>query len=246
MGSAPAGPVLVDEDADCGGYFRKTVEEVSRDQNGRCVLVRDLQGACVCFLKFFATLLEHIDILCTEPESQCRGRSGSLEHERAAQAVAFTDSHPLGTGNDSHDGGNNLRLWKPRKRAATLHNRRGICGSFNGRADNLSNDRTGPAGRIAWRETSGPRLMARIRRRCASLRRSEVSPDEYLCTRHSEISGSFTLYCAGRTDQIYTREETLLLQVAECFDGGIYGTLKDYKSFSKEILIKTSGYEIEI
>ena len=46
------------------------------------------------------------------------------------------------------------------------------------------------------------------------------------------------LYCASGTDEAYTLEEARLLKVREYFDGGVYGALDDYKSFSKGILIR--------
>lgn len=97
-------------------------------------------------------------------------------------------------------------------------------------------------------------LMARIRHRRESLRCGEASPDEYLVPGAREFlkalrKRGLRLYCASGTDQIYTREEAGLLQIAEYFDGGIYGALEDYKSFSKEILIRklisTAGYRGE-
>lgn len=86
-------------------------------------------------------------------------------------------------------------------------------------------------------------LMRGIRDIRESLRRGEVFPDEYLVpgTRaflEALRSRGLTLYCASGSDQIYTREEAHLLQIAEYFDGGIYGALEDYRSFSKEILIQ--------
>jgi phosphoglycolate phosphatase len=97
-------------------------------------------------------------------------------------------------------------------------------------------------------------LMARIRYRRESLRRGEASPDDYLVPGARDFlkalrNRGLTLYCASGTDQIYTREEAHLLQIAEYFDGGIYGALEDYESFSKEILIRrlisTAGYRGE-
>ena len=46
------------------------------------------------------------------------------------------------------------------------------------------------------------------------------------------------MYLASGTDQVYMREEARLLDVARYFDGGVYGALDDYKSFSKKILIQ--------
>jgi phosphoglycolate phosphatase len=46
------------------------------------------------------------------------------------------------------------------------------------------------------------------------------------------------MYLASVTDKIYMREEARLLDVDRYFDGGVYGALDDYKSFSKKILIQ--------
>ena len=46
------------------------------------------------------------------------------------------------------------------------------------------------------------------------------------------------MYLASGTDEIYMKEEARLLDVARYFDGGVYGALDDYKSFSKKILIQ--------
>ena len=46
------------------------------------------------------------------------------------------------------------------------------------------------------------------------------------------------MYLASGTDQIYMREEARLLDVDRYFDGGVFGALDDYKSFSKKILIQ--------
>ncbi len=46
------------------------------------------------------------------------------------------------------------------------------------------------------------------------------------------------MYLASGTDEIYMKEEARLLGVTQYFDGGVYGALDDYKSFSKAILIQ--------
>ena len=46
------------------------------------------------------------------------------------------------------------------------------------------------------------------------------------------------MYLASGTDEIFMKEEARLLGVTEYFEGGVYGALDDYKSFSKAILIK--------
>src|SRR5579884_129554 len=47
------------------------------------------------------------------------------------------------------------------------------------------------------------------------------------------------LYLASGTDQDYMRREADLLGVTKYFDGGVFGALDDYKSFSKRQLIET-------
>jgi hypothetical protein len=46
------------------------------------------------------------------------------------------------------------------------------------------------------------------------------------------------MYLASGTDEIYMKEEARLLGLNRFFDGGVYGALDDYKSFSKAILIQ--------
>ena len=46
------------------------------------------------------------------------------------------------------------------------------------------------------------------------------------------------MYLASGTDDAYMKEEARLLGVTPYFDGGVYGALDDYKSFSKAILIQ--------
>ena len=46
------------------------------------------------------------------------------------------------------------------------------------------------------------------------------------------------MYLASGTDEFYMKEEARLLDVTKYFDGGVFGALDDYKSFSKAILIQ--------
>jgi phosphoglycolate phosphatase-like HAD superfamily hydrolase len=46
------------------------------------------------------------------------------------------------------------------------------------------------------------------------------------------------MYLASGTDDKFVKDEARLLQIDHYFDGGVYGALDDYKSFSKAILIK--------
>jgi phosphoglycolate phosphatase-like HAD superfamily hydrolase len=87
------------------------------------------------------------------------------------------------------------------------------------------------------------RLWVRIRGRVEALRNGEASPEEYLVPGARGLLGrlqelGLRLYLASGTDEIFMKEEAGLLDVARYFDGGVYGALDDYKSFSKKILIQ--------
>ena len=87
------------------------------------------------------------------------------------------------------------------------------------------------------------RLMQKIHHRREELRRGDVSPEKYLVPGARALLASLKeralkLYCASGTDQAYTVEEAELLQIRHYFDGGVFGALDDYKSFSKETLIR--------
>jgi beta-phosphoglucomutase-like phosphatase (HAD superfamily) len=87
------------------------------------------------------------------------------------------------------------------------------------------------------------RLMQKIGYRREELRQGKVSPDRYLLPGARAFLESFRnrglkLYCASGTDEVYTLEEARLLEIDHYFDGRIYGARNDYKSFSKETLIR--------
>jgi phosphoglycolate phosphatase-like HAD superfamily hydrolase len=86
------------------------------------------------------------------------------------------------------------------------------------------------------------RLHEKIHGRLAELR-GGASPEKYLVPGTRALIESLKerglkLYLASGTDQEYMREEARLLDVDRYFDGGVYGALDDYKSFSKKILIQ--------
>ena len=87
------------------------------------------------------------------------------------------------------------------------------------------------------------KLWERIESRVEALRQGQVSPEEYLVPGARALLESLKerglkLYLASGTDEIFMKEEAKLLDVARYFDGGVYGALDDYKSFSKAILIQ--------
>lgn len=87
------------------------------------------------------------------------------------------------------------------------------------------------------------RLWTRIRARVENLRGGQASPEQYLVPGARRLleelkQQGLRMYLASGTDEIYMQEEARLLDVARYFDGGVYGALDDYKSFSKKILIQ--------
>ncbi len=87
------------------------------------------------------------------------------------------------------------------------------------------------------------RLHQRIRHRLEELRSGDVPPDKYLVPGARALVESLharglRMYLASGTDQEFMRDEARLLDVARYFDGGVYGALDDFKSFSKRVLIQ--------
>jgi phosphoglycolate phosphatase-like HAD superfamily hydrolase len=86
-------------------------------------------------------------------------------------------------------------------------------------------------------------LWVRIRDRVEALRSGKTDPEQYLVPGARALleqlkARGLRLYLASGTDEVYMQEEARLLDVARYFDGGVYGALDDYKSFSKKILIQ--------
>src|SRR6266851_8147551 len=86
-------------------------------------------------------------------------------------------------------------------------------------------------------------LNDQIRDTISALREKRCPPEKYLVPGARALLESLKerglkMYLASGTDQIYMREEARLLDVVRYFDGGVYGALDDYKSFSKKILIQ--------
>ncbi len=100
-----------------------------------------------------------------------------------------------------------------------------------------------PLAPLEYKSIYNDRLMQKIQHRREELRQGRVSSEQYLVPGARAFlenmkQRGLKLYCASGTDQAYTLEETRLLEVEQYFDGRIYGALDDYKSFSKEILIR--------
>ena len=86
-------------------------------------------------------------------------------------------------------------------------------------------------------------LWTKISGRIDDIRAGRVSPEQYIVPGARALlealkDRGLKMYLASGTDEIYMKEEARLLDVARYFDGGVYGALDDYKSFSKKILIQ--------
>lgn len=86
-------------------------------------------------------------------------------------------------------------------------------------------------------------LWQQIKDRVEGLRNGSISPVDYMVPGSIELlealkERGMKLYLASGTDDAYMKEEARLLGVTPYFDGGVYGALDDYKSFSKAILIQ--------
>jgi phosphoglycolate phosphatase-like HAD superfamily hydrolase len=100
-----------------------------------------------------------------------------------------------------------------------------------------------PLDPLAYKKMYLDGLQERIVHRLEDLRQSRVPPEKYLVPGVRDLldllrSRGLKMYLASGTDHEYMREEAALLDVTRYFDGGVYGALDDYKSFSKKILIQ--------
>lgn len=87
------------------------------------------------------------------------------------------------------------------------------------------------------------RLNDMIADRLVELRSGDAPPEKYMVPGAKPFlealrDRGLKMYLASGTDQIYMRAEADLLGVSRFFDGGVFGALDDYKSFSKRILIQ--------
>ena len=87
------------------------------------------------------------------------------------------------------------------------------------------------------------RLHEVIHNRLDALREGACPPDRYLIPGARALledlrRRGLSLYLASGTDDPFVQDEARLLDIARYFDGGVYGALDDYRSFSKRLLIQ--------
>ena len=100
-----------------------------------------------------------------------------------------------------------------------------------------------PLDPLAYKKRYLDLLWEVIRGRVEELRRGHCPPDKYLVPGARRLletlrDRGLRLYLASGTDEVYTKEEAGLLDIARYFEGRVYGALDDYRSFSKKILIE--------
>jgi len=110
-------------------------------------------------------------------------------------------------------------------------------------ADNVKARGGNPADPLEYKKMYLDRLHEKIRHRLEELESGAASPEKYLVPGARALlealkDRGLKMYLASGTDQIYMRKEARLLDVDRYFDGGVFGALDDYTSFSKKILIR--------
>ena len=110
-------------------------------------------------------------------------------------------------------------------------------------AENVQARGGNPPDPLVYKKMYLDRLHEKIRHRLEELESGGASPEKYLVPGARELLESLKarglkMYLASGTDQVYMRKEARLLDVDRYFEGGVYGALDDFKSFSKKILIQ--------
>ena len=109
-------------------------------------------------------------------------------------------------------------------------------------AEEISKRGGKPEDPFAYKDEYHRRLLERIQYRLDGLRNGEIAPEDYVVPGSFEllealVSRGQIMYLASGTDEQYVLEEAALLGVTGFFDGGIYGARKDYKTFSKKMIV---------
>jgi phosphoglycolate phosphatase-like HAD superfamily hydrolase len=87
------------------------------------------------------------------------------------------------------------------------------------------------------------RLLIRIDDRLKGLENGSIDPETLTVPGTYELlamlqNHGLTLYLASGTDETYVRSEARLLKLDHYFEGHIYGAQRDYKAFSKKMVIE--------
>ena len=110
-------------------------------------------------------------------------------------------------------------------------------------ADQIRQRGGNPLDPLSYKKMYLDALWHRIEDRVVELKKGNTSPETFLVPGSRDLlerlrERGFKLYLASGTDDVYMQEEARLLDVSRYFDGGVFGALDDYQSFSKAILIQ--------
>ena len=100
-----------------------------------------------------------------------------------------------------------------------------------------------PQDPLAYKDEYNRRLLPVVEERIAGLAAGTLSADPLRVPMSLEFLQSLremgiNCYLASGTDVEFVKNEASLLGVAEYFDGGIFGALREYKKFSKAMVIQ--------
>jgi phosphoglycolate phosphatase len=100
-----------------------------------------------------------------------------------------------------------------------------------------------PLAPLAYKQMYLDRLWEKIKGRVDALQKGQADPEDYLVPGARALleqlkDRGLKMYLASGTDEVFMKHEARLLGVVGYFEGGVYGALDDYKSFSKAILIQ--------
>jgi phosphoglycolate phosphatase len=110
-------------------------------------------------------------------------------------------------------------------------------------AENVKARGGNPRDPLVYKNMYLDRLHEKIRHRLEELSSGNTSPEKYLVPGARQLlealkERGLKMYLASGTDHVYMSREANLLDVDRYFDGGVFGALDDYQSFSKKILIQ--------
>ena len=96
---------------------------------------------------------------------------------------------------------------------------------------------------LAYKDEYNHRLLPVVEERIAGLAAGTLTADPLRVPMSLEFLQSLremgiSCYLASGTDVEFVKNEASLLGVAEYFDGGIFGALREYKKFSKAMVIQ--------
>ncbi len=100
-----------------------------------------------------------------------------------------------------------------------------------------------PKAPLDYKDLYNNLLLPIVDKRIAKLERGEIKARDLRIPMSLEFLGKLRrrgvkLYLASGTDVEFVQHEAELLGVASCFDGGIFGALREYKNFSKAMMIQ--------